>query len=42
MNIPRTNFGVEIMDGTIFVAGGYSNDYATSSTEYYQDNENKW
>lgn len=42
MNIPRTNFGVAIIDGMIFVAGGYSNDYATRSTEVYRDNENEW
>lgn len=42
MNVARTNFGVAVIDGAIFVAGGYSNDYATSSTELYQVIEDKW
>ncbi|XP_053476799.1 kelch-like protein 10 isoform X3 [Ictalurus furcatus] len=38
----RSNFGVEVMDGRLYVVGGYSSEGTTCNCEYYDEESNDW
>ncbi|KAK3559672.1 hypothetical protein QTP86_013919, partial [Hemibagrus guttatus] len=39
---PRSNFGIEVMDGRLYVIGGYSGEETTSRCEYYDEYKDEW
>lgn len=38
----RSNFGIGVIDGQLFVVGGFNGLDATSDVEYYDVNTNEW
>lgn len=39
---PRSNFGIEVMDGLLFVVGGFNGFSTTVATECYEEDTNEW
>ncbi|XP_017338787.1 kelch-like protein 10 [Ictalurus punctatus] len=39
---PRRNFGVEVMDGRLYVVGGYSDESTTTNCAYYDEENDDW
>lgn len=42
MHNPRSNFGIELMDGLIFVIGGFNGETTTRKVEYYNIETDNW
>lgn len=42
MQNPRSNFGIELMDGLIFVIGGFNGETTTRKVEYYNIETDNW
>uniref|UniRef100_A0A8C9SFS0 Kelch like family member 10 n=1 Tax=Scleropages formosus TaxID=113540 RepID=A0A8C9SFS0_SCLFO len=42
MFTPRSNFGIEVMDGLLFVVGGFNGFATIFNVEYYNHSTNKW
>ncbi|XP_027489179.1 kelch-like protein 10 [Corapipo altera] len=39
---PRSNFGIEVMDGLLFVVGGFTGFSTTVAVEFYKEDTNEW
>ena len=39
---PRSNFGVEVLEGLLYVAGGFNGQGTTFNTERYDDRTEEW
>lgn len=42
MNTPRSNFGIEVLEGCIFVVGGFNGFSTTFNVEHYNAATNRW
>ena len=42
MYIPRSNFGVEVLEGLLYVAGGFNGHSTTFNAECYDDTTQEW
>ena len=42
MITPRSNFGIEVLDGSVIVMGGFDGDSTISSCEFYSGADNQW
>lgn len=42
MHIPRSNFGVELIDGLIFAVAGFNGETTTRKVEYYNIRTDEW
>lgn len=42
MQTPRSNFGIELMEGLIFVIGGFNGETTICKVEYYNIDTDEW
>lgn len=42
MLTPRSNFGIEVIEDRLFVAGGFDGSTPTSKVEYYDADTREW
>lgn len=42
MHIPRSNFGIELIDDLIFAVAGFNGETTTRKVEYYNIKTEKW
>lgn len=42
MLTPRSNFGIEVIEDRLFVAGGFDGSTTTSKVEYYDADTREW
>lgn len=42
MQTPRSNFGIEVIDGHLFVVGGFNGYSITNNVEYYDVDSDTW
>lgn len=42
MQTPRSNFGIEVLDGQLFVVGGFNGSNTTTDVEFYDAKTNEW
>lgn len=42
MHIPRSNFGIELIDGLIFAVAGFNGQSTTPKVEYYNIRTDEW
>lgn len=42
MHVPRSNFGIELIDGLIFAVAGFNGETTTQKVEYYNIRTDEW